>query len=184
VALMALPQTYLRALERLSLAFGAYEGATGMPPILVGGAAAAIRTGGQFMSADLDVVAEDERAFSRALVSAGFVAEARTGKIESAWYHPQFPAYAVDLVSNHYFGGRGDRERLLRLVVRDYAAIVIPAVEDLIADRLGQYARGNNADQSRLLQARALLHLAKRIDRDYLFRRIAEEGGDPALFGH
>jgi hypothetical protein len=181
---MALPLIYLRALERLSLAFGAYESATGIPPVLVGGAAAAIRTGGQFMSADLDVVAENEEAFSRALASAGFVAEAGTGKADSAYYHPQFPAYAVDLVSTSYFDGRGDRQRLLRLVVRDYAAIVIPSVEDLIADRLGQYARGKKADQSRLLQARVLLHLAKQIDGHYLARRIGEEGGDPALIGH
>lgn len=181
---MALPPTYLRALEQLSLAFGAYESETGLSPVLVGGAAAAIRTGGQFMSADLDVVAEDEIAFSRALTSAGFVAEARTGRMESAFYHPGFPAYAVDLVSTSYFDGKGDRERVLRLVVRDYAAIVVPAVEDLIADRLGQYARGNNKDESRLLQARALLHLAKRIDGLYLCRRIGQEGGDPALIGH
>jgi len=181
---MALPSIYLRALERLSLAFGAYEGATGTSPILVGGAAAAIRTGGQFMSADLDVVAGNEKAFSRAMAATGFLAEARTGKTETGWYHPGFPAYAVDLVSGSYFNGKGDRDRLLRLVVRDYAAIVIPAVEDLIADRLGQYAVANNKDSSRLLQAKALLRLAKKIDGDYLRRRIGEEGGDPALIGY
>ena len=181
---MTLPPTYIQALERLSLAFGSYESETGSPPILVGGAAAAIRTGGQFMSADLDVVAENEGAFSRALASAGFVAEPRTGKTELAYYHPKFPAYAVDRVSGAYFDGRGDRARLLRLVVRDYAAIVIPAVEDLIADRLGQYARTGNADGSRLLQAQALLKLAKKIDGPYLRRRIGEEGGDPARIGY
>lgn len=181
---MALPPTYLRALERLSLAFGFYESATGSSAVLVGGAAAAIRTGGQFMSADLDVVAADERAFSGALASAGFVAETRTGKTEFGYYHPKFPAYAVDRVSDSYFDGRGDRDRLLRLVVRDYDAIVIPAVEDLIADRLGQYARAGNADGSRLLQAQALLKLAKKIDGLYLRRRIGEEGGDPAQIGY
>jgi hypothetical protein len=178
---MALPANYLRAVEQLSVAFGAYESAKGIPPVLVGGAAAAIRTGEKFMSADLDVVAEDEGAFTRALASAGFVAEARTGRSERGYYHPEFPAFAVDLVSNSYFHGRGDRARLLRLVVRDYATIVIPAVEDLIADRLGQYARGGNTDCSRLLQARELLRLASRIDRLYLRRRIAEEGGDATL---
>ena len=181
---MTLPENYILALERLSLAFGAYEGEAGEPPVLVGGAAAAIRTGGQFMSADLDVVTENERVFPRALASAGFLAEARTGKTEFGYYHPKFPAYAVDRVSGSYFDGKGDRERLLRLVVRDYAAIVIPAVEDLIADRLGQYARGSNSDESRLLQAQALLSLAKRIDGPYLRRRICEEGGDPARIGY
>jgi hypothetical protein len=181
---MTLPADYIRALERLSLAFGAYESATGVPPVLVGGAAAAVRTGGQFMSADLDVVAADERAFSRAMASAGFVAEARTGKMESGWYHPNFPAYAVDLVSDSYFDGRGDRDRLLRLIVRDYATLVLPASEDLIADRLGQYAAATRADDSRLLQAQALLRLAKDIDHSYLLRRIGEEGGDPAMIGY
>jgi hypothetical protein len=181
---MALPPTYLRALEQLSLAFGAYEGETGQPPILVGGAAAAIRTGGQFMSADLDVVAADERAFARAMAATGFLAENRAGKEADDWYHPGFPAYAVDRVSGSYFGGKGDRGRLLRLVVRDYAALVIPSVEDLIADRLGQYATASRRDESRLLQARALLKLSKKIDPDYLVRRIVDEGGDPALVGH
>jgi hypothetical protein len=181
---MALSPNFLGALERLSLAFGAYEGATGIPPVLVGGAAAAIRTGGQFMSADLDVVAGNEGAFSRAMASAGFVAEMRTCRMASGWYHRNFPAYAVDLVAASYFDGRGDRDRLLRLVVRDYATLVLPAAEDLIADRLGQYAAASSSDDSRLLQARALLRLAKEIDHDYLLRRIGEEGGDPALIGY
>jgi len=181
---MTLTATYLGALEQLSLAFGAYEEETGAPPVLVGGAAAAIRTGGQFMSSDLDVVAGDERAFARAMAATGFVAETRTGREADDWYHPGFPAYAVDRVSGSYFGGRGDPARLLRLVVRDYAALVIPSVEDLIADRLGQYATASCRDESRLLQARALLSLAHKIDPDYLVRRIEDEGGDPALIGY
>ena len=105
---MTLPATYIQALERLSLAFGVYESETGSPPILVGGAAAAIRTGGQFMSADLDVVAETKRLFPRLARPASWPSRG-PAKPSSPTYHPKFPAYAVDRVSGAYFDGRGDR---------------------------------------------------------------------------
>lgn len=53
-------------------------------------------------------------------------------------------------------------------------------MEDLIADRMSQYASGTAAD--RLEQARILLRLHPDAEMDYLERRIREEtGGDYGL---
>jgi hypothetical protein len=178
---MALPAEYLVLLERLAEAFGAYEAATGSLPVLVGGAAAAIQTGGEFMSADFDIVAADDAAFERAMEAAGFVAEDRKGRLLRGFYHPDFPAYGVEQVSGPLFDGRSDKERLIQLEVLEGNSIVLPAIEDLIADRLAQHSVASRGDDSRLRQARTLLRMAKEIDRQYLFRRIDEEGGDASL---
>ena len=67
--------------------------------------------------------------------------------------------------------------------LRGWSALsVIPltAIEDLIADRLGQYGVAGD-DTSRIEQARALLAMADDIDLAYLRRRVVEEDGDIAL---
>jgi hypothetical protein len=151
--------------------------------VLVGGAAAAIQTGGDFMSADFDIVASDNSAFDKAMTSNGFVSEDRSGRLLRGYYHPEFPAYGVEQVSGPLFDGRADPQRLICLEVRDGNSIVLPAIEDLIADRLAQHSIASKSDMSRLLQARALLRMAKEVDRHYLYRRIVEEGGDPDLLG-
>lgn len=179
---MALPDDYLGALGKLADAFAAYEAETGSTPVLVGGAAAAIHTGGAFMSADFDIVAAADDAFAHAMEATGFLPDSKSGHGLGGWYHPEFPRYAVEQVSGGYFDGRGERERCLRLTVRDGSAIVLPAIEDLIADRLGQHEVAG-ADTSMLEQAKALFTLAKGLDGRYLKRRITEEGGNPALLG-
>jgi hypothetical protein len=178
---MPLPPEYLAALHPLAFAFSAYEAETGYPAVLVGGAAAAIHTDGAFMSADFDVVAGNDSAFERAMVAAGFVDDDKAvhGR---GWYHPEHPQFAVEQVSGGYFDGRGDRARCLKLTVRAGAALVLPAVEDMIADRLGQHEVAGG-DMSMLEQARALFALAQGLDLDYLTRRILEETGNPAHLG-
>ncbi len=49
----------------------------------------------------------------------------------------------------------------------------IISVEDLIADRMGQYASGTAQDMLR--QARTLFDLSSEMDMDYLEKRIREE---------
>jgi hypothetical protein len=70
--------------------------------------------------------------------------------------------------------GNIDRSTLVLVeqVVPDGAFVVI-SVEDLIADRMGQWASGTAAD--RLDQARLLFGLHPNVDRSYLQRRISEE---------
>jgi hypothetical protein len=70
------------------------------------------------------------------------------------------------------------------MIVVEGGTVALPAIEDMIADRLGQHAAAAPAsDKSRLLQAKALFRLAEKPDIGYLRRRISDEGGDPALLG-
>lgn len=179
---MTLPADYIDLLSELARAFAAYEAETGVWPVLVGGAAAAIQTAGEFMSGDFDVVAGNDEAFAHAMLSSGFTVDERIGRIAGGYYHPAYPRYGVELVSGPLFDGRADPEKLVRLTIND-GSIVLPSIEDLIADRLGQFAISSVSDTSRLEQAKAMLRMAKEVDGHYLRSRIVDEGGDPALIG-
>ena len=179
---MALPTEYTAALLPLAEAFSHYEQATGHSAVLVGGAAAAIHTDGAFMSADFDVVAFNDDAFAHAMTSAGFVEDDKALHGLTGWYHPDHPDLAVEQVSGQYFDGFGDKARCLRLAFRDNAVLVLPAIEDLIADRLGQH-EVSSGNSLMLDQARALYLIAGDLDQQYLIERIVEESGNPALLG-
>jgi hypothetical protein len=179
---VALPDTYLAALQALALACERYSVMTGGGvAVLVGGAAAALYTAGALMSGDFDLVVAADDAFSQAMGESGFIKEVRTGFLERGFYHPDHPAYGFEQVSGRLFDGRADARRLVRILPSSGGSITLPSVEDMIADRLGQFAAGSPTDISRLVQARTLFRLAEVLDRDYLWKRIGEEGGDPAL---
>jgi len=178
---VALPTAYAAVLEQLGCAFLAYRDETGSFPVLVGGAATALGTAGQFMSADFDVVADDTDAFARAMIGVGFIKEAGIGHLAGGFYHPDHAEFVVELVSGQLFDGKAEHDRLVRLRIKDHSEIIVPAVEDLIADRLAQHAVASSSDTSRLLQARALFACAPKVDMTYLTRRVLEEGGDPEL---
>lgn len=178
---MALPDGYTELLSKLSRAFGIYQLRTGRQAVVVGGAAAALYTDGAFMTGDVDVVAADDAAFHDAVASEGFKPEDRRNKQRGGFYHPDLPVYGVEQVSGPLFDGHSDPQKLVNVYVTDSSAIVLPSVEDMIADRLGQHAVSSPSDDSRLQQARMIFLLADAIDRDYLARRVLEEGGDIGL---
>jgi hypothetical protein len=182
---MALPDDYLAALETLALAFEAYGRISGGTAVLVGGAAAAIYTGWMFPSNDFDIVAADDVAFEQAMLGQGFEREAEPGLLRGGFWHPRHPHYGFQQVSGALFDGRAERGRLVRLAALPVgeAALVLPAIEDMIVDRLAQHAVAPPGDDSRLLQAKALFSLAENLDIGYLSRRIGDEGGDPGLLG-
>lgn len=66
--------------------------------------------------------------------------------------------------------------------MRDGSQVVLPAIEDMIADRLGQYEIAGN-DTAMLEQAKALFTIAQDLDTKYLVQRIVEEAGNPAHLG-
>ena len=179
---MSLPDDYREALAKLGEAFSAYKNATGAQAVLVGGAAAAILTDGAFMSADFDVLAANDIAFTEAMQGAGFKHDKLSGHGDGGWFLPAQPQYVVEQVSGRYFDGRGERGRCLQMRVRDGATVVLPAIEDIIADRLGQH-EVSQGDMSMLEQAKALYTIAQDLDVTYLVRRIEEESGNPALLG-
>ena len=93
------------------------------------------------------------------------------------WVHPEL-GLGFEVVGSTPLDGQVDSDHLV--LVDDMAedgAFVILSVEDLIADRMGQYASGTAHD--RLEQARALYALHNGLDKDYLDKRIRyETGGD------
>jgi len=177
------PDGYLAALERLALAFAAYRARTGDDAVLVGGAAVTLYTCGWFPSGDFDIVAGRGPAFHAAMLEQGFQPEDRPGRLRIGYYHPEHPGYGFQQVSGPLFDGRSDRTRLVRMEIVPPGQVTLPAIEDLIADRLGQHAIASPTDTSRLDQALALFGLAETLDRAYLLQRIRDDGGDPALLG-
>lgn len=135
-------------------------------------------TQGQVLSGDFDLVADID--FEHALLAEGFRKEDRAGHLLRGYYHPDTPQYGYELVSGALFDGRTDHNKIRPIMVSDDAGVLFPPIEDLIADRLGQYAASNNKDEEMLLQARLLKALALECDEAYLRRRIIEESGDPA----
>jgi hypothetical protein len=181
---VALNEYYLAALETLALACTRYHEITnGGEAVLVGGAATALLTGGAFMSADFDLVASADDAFEAAMTELGFIKENRPGVVLRGFYHPNHPDFGFEPVSGRLFDGKSDLNRLVRVRLIGDGSIVVPSIEDMIADRLAQYAVSSPTDDSRLLQATYLFRLAEAPDIAYLYGRITEEGGDPALLG-
>jgi hypothetical protein len=175
---MAIPDTYLALMGVLADAFEYYETTTGHYPVLVGGGAVAVQTQGAFMSGDFDLYAPRDAELEAALLKAGFVREERLGHMTGGFYHPEYPEYGVEAISGQLFDGRSDTSRLIRVPLSNTKGIVIPSFEDMIADRLGQFAASNGRDRTRLAQAQLLFRLAEEPNLHYLQTRIAEEGGD------
>jgi hypothetical protein len=104
-----------------------------------------------------------------------FVKPSGPGKSTRGWIHPDL-ALGFEIVADVPMDGTIDQARI-RLVqpVGETALFRVIAVEDLIADRMGQYASGTARD--RRDQARLLLALHPDADLEYLDRRIREESG-------
>jgi len=89
------------------------------------------------------------------------------------WIHPELKL-GFEVVAEVPMDGNVDPAHV-RLVQPEgeTALFRVISVEDLIADRMGQYASGSALD--RLDQARALLALHPDADMAYLERRVREE---------
>lgn len=94
------------------------------------------------------------------------------GHTPLGWVHPDL-GLGFEVVSSSLLDGRADRTRVRRIRLPPDGEIALLAVEDMIADRMGQYASGSAPDM--LGQARTLYALHADADPDYLERRIREE---------
>ena len=103
----------------------------------------------------------------------GFVRPSGPGKSTRGWMHPDI-GLGFEVVGNSPMGNTSDETRTLMLsLFSEEGGFRVLSVEDMIADRMGQYASGTARDL--LAQAKLLYDLAEAIDEDYLDRRIRTE---------
>lgn len=177
-----LSPAFLGALLQVGRAVRDLQDQQGHRAVLVGGAAVEFYTGGAYNTSDFDLHTGDHAAAVRALERQGFQRETEPGRLLNTWHHPDHPGYSVQMVSGALFDGHCDADRLRVVYLDPEARIILPPVEDLIADRLGQYCSvPANPDPSTLEQANLLLDLAPNIDWAYLERRVQEDQGDISL---
>ncbi len=160
----------LRLLARISEALAK----AGCPrPVLVGGAAAEYYSASALMTGDVDLCTPVQSELEAEMRRHGFIKPSGPGKSTRGWIHPDLQL-GFEVVATVPMDGAVDRDHIL--LVQDIApdqAFAIISVEDLIADRMGQYASG--AARDRIDQARALFALHPDADLRYLERRIREE---------
>jgi len=137
----------------------------GIDAFVVGGQAVDIYTGGQFATADIDIVVSDTGKATNLLRSLGFTPEGRV------WLNERL-GIVVDVLSGPLTGSV-ERVRVFR--VGD-VQIRLPAVEDLIVERLVSAKYWKGAAQNDLEKASALLTIFKdKLDDEYLGRRAEEQ---------
>lgn len=150
----------------------AVENAGFQRPILVGGAAAELYSGSAIATGDFDVVTARQDVLEKALLKHGFEKPSGVGVLTRGWVHPDLHL-GFEVVGSELLDGHADRDKVLLIAVQDGEQFAVIAVEDLIADRMGQYHSGTAPEM--LQQAKILFSLYKDADRSYMERRIREE---------
>lgn len=160
----------LRLFARVSEAMKA----RGLPrPILVGGAAAEFWSTSGVTTGDFDICTPAQQELEEEMRQLGFVRPSSAGKMLKGWIHPDLEL-GFEVVADVPMDGNVDVAHILLVQpIGEKALFRVISVEDLIADRMGQYASGTARD--RIDQARLLLALHPDADLDYLDRRIREE---------
>lgn len=142
-------------------------------PILVGGAAAEFYSTSAVTTGDFDICTTRQPELEEEMVRHGFVRPGGSSAMLKGWVHPDLKL-GFEVVAEVPMDGNVDAAHI-RLVrpIAESALFRVISVEDLIADRMGQYASGTALD--RLDQARTLLSLHPEADMAYLERRVREE---------
>jgi hypothetical protein len=144
----------------------------GLPrPILVGGAAVEYYSGSAMMTGDVDLTSPVQSELEEELVRLGFTKPEGIGHTPLGWVHAA-SQLGFEVVASTPLDGVVDRARIALIDIGTAAFAIIP-VEDLIADRMGQYASGTAPEM--LEQARNLFRLHPDADQDYLEERIKHE---------
>ena len=161
----------LRLLARVSTAM---DDAGHRPPILVGGAAVEIYTRGSIMTGDFDLACGRQDILEQHMQTLGFVRPSGAGVATRGWVHPEL-ALGFECVADTLLDGMADRAMVQIVSVDDAGEVAVLSPEDMIADRMGQYASGTAPEM--LGQARALFAICEALDMPYIERRISEETG-------
>jgi hypothetical protein len=145
-------------------------------PVLVGGAAVEIYSLGAVNTGDFDIVTGAQPVFEAILQDHGFVRPTGSGVATRGWIHPDLQL-GFEVVSATLLDGQADRDRIRPIRIGDSGTIHVIAVEDMIADRMGQYASGTAREM--LQQACMLARLSESLDLHYMESRIRyETAGD------
>lgn len=148
-------------------------------PVLVGGAAVEIYSASAIATGDLDIATPWQEEFEEELRRVGFVRPSGPGKAIRGWIHTEL-RLGFEVVTDSLLDGMAERDRVRLFALRPDGAVAVISLEDMIADRVGQYASGTAPDM--LEQARALFALYPDADLTYLERRIRHESsGDHGL---
>jgi hypothetical protein len=160
------------ALRLFARASRAMENAGYAPPVLVGGGAVELYTFSQVATGDFDIVTVRQEEFDQILTGLGLSKPFGIGHTPLGWVHPELKL-GFEVVSSTLLGGLAERERVRLVDLADDGAARIVAVEDMIANRMGQYASGTAPEMRE--QALTLFNLYPDLDVEYLERRMREE---------
>ncbi len=146
-------------------------------PVLVGGAAVEYYSASTIVTGDFDLCTPRQSQFEAIMQRHGFIRPSGPGKATRGWIHPEL-ALGFEIVASVPMDGSVDQDHIFLIEdLTENGEFAVISVEDLIADRMGQFASGSAPEM--LGQARALLRLHPDADMDYLERRIRfESGGD------
>ena len=145
-------------------------------PVLVGGAAVEIYSLSAIATGDFDISTGAQDAFEEELQRHAFIRPSGPGMATRGWIHPEL-ALGFEVVTSTLLDGMAERERVRMIDAGNGQTVSVISLEDMIADRMGQYASGTARDM--LGQAQALFVLFPDADLDYMERRIRyESAGD------
>ena len=146
----------------------------GLPrPILVGGAAVEYYTASALMTGDIDLASPVQPELEEEFLAHGFVRPHGPGHTPFGWVHPELQL-GIEVVASTPLNGLADPARMtLVRPIGEAALFRILSVEDIIADRMGQFASGAAPEMGQ--QAAILFSLYPDLDRAYLDHRIRDE---------
>jgi hypothetical protein len=125
------------------------------------------------MTGDIDITSPVQPELEEELQRLGFVRPSGAGMVTRGWVHPDI-GLGFEVVARVPMDGTADSARFqLIQPIGETARFRIISVEDIIADRMGQFASGTAP--SMRAQAVTLLRLYPAIDRAYLDARIRDE---------
>lgn len=147
--------------------------ARGLPaPVLVGGAAVELYSTSAVATGDFDFCSIADSDLAIEMQRVGFIRPSGYPALLRGWVHPELKL-GFEAVGTQVLDGAVDADHIREAQTHDGSRFRVISVEDLIADRMGQFASGTAPD--RLEQARLLLRLHPDLDLEYLERRIRHE---------
>ncbi len=141
-------------------------------PVLVGGAAVEIYSLSAIATGDFDIVTGAQDAFDEELQRHGFVRPSGAGVATRGWIHPKL-ALGFEVVSATLLDGMAERSRVRLINAGDGPTVSVLSLEDIIADRMGQFASGSASEM--YAQALELFNMYPEADFGYMERRIRHE---------